>query len=258
MVNRSSRVRACGFTIIELLVVVGIIALLLGLLVPSLSRAREQATRTHCLNNIRQIGMGIAIYLHDNGELPPPEVRNTGVAMVAAPVWYATMRTGLLAIDAAGGFERANLACPEGWASAGERSWYESKAYNSSGAAYMDYAYWGGRYPPPHKGYSVHAASFKYRASEKTTKILVTDIIADTTASTRLIGQVGAGNHSNHSAALTVVTLTDGRGHRLREVNQIRSEGGSVLFSDYHAGWFETERFSQQADGLCYPPPDQW
>ena len=258
MADRISRINARAFTIIELLVVLGIIGLLLALLIPSLSRAREQAVRTQCLSNLRQLGISILIYVHDHDELPPPEVRNTGAALVADPVWYASPMSGLLATWTSGGFEPHILACPEGWASGGRSNWYEVKAFNNSGAAYMDYAYWGGRYAPPAKGYSVHAASFKYRPSEKGTKILVTDVIADTTASTRLVGQVGAGNHSNHSAPLTIVAQTDGRGHRLKTVNSIRSHGGNVLFSDNSARWFEAELFTQQADGLCYPPEDQW
>jgi prepilin-type N-terminal cleavage/methylation domain-containing protein len=258
MSDRLSRTSRRGFTIVELLVVLAIVGLLLALLIPSLSRARAQAMRTQCLNNIRQIGIGIVIYVHDYDELPPPEVRNTGVALMAGPVWYSSPQTGLLALGAPGGFVRSSLACPEGWASGGESRWYEGRAYNSSGAAYMDYAYWGGRYPTPAKGFDVRAASFKYRAAEKGTKVLVMDVVADATASTRIVGSVGSGNHSNHSAPVSVVPMTDGRGQQLPSSNRIRSEGGHVLFSDNSAFWFDKMRFTQQAEGLCYPPPDQW
>ena len=70
--DRTRRLQKChGFTLIELLIVVGIIAVLLSLLLPSLSRAREQARQIQCLNNLRQIGVGVRLYLQSNRDYAP-------------------------------------------------------------------------------------------------------------------------------------------------------------------------------------------
>jgi len=63
--------RIKGFTLVELLVVMAVIAILAGMLVPALGKAREQGRRTSCMNNLKQIGLAVAIYRLDYNEAFP-------------------------------------------------------------------------------------------------------------------------------------------------------------------------------------------
>ena len=70
----SIKIKKTGFTLIELLVVVAIIAILAAMLLPALSRAREKARDTVCVNNLKQLGLAFFMYLEDNDNYIMPRI----------------------------------------------------------------------------------------------------------------------------------------------------------------------------------------
>jgi prepilin-type N-terminal cleavage/methylation domain-containing protein/prepilin-type processing-associated H-X9-DG protein len=70
--RRLSRHPKNGFTLVELLVVIGIIALLISVLMPALTAARQQAQKTQCLSNLRSLGQAVALYQAEHKGVYPP------------------------------------------------------------------------------------------------------------------------------------------------------------------------------------------
>lgn len=121
-----------AFTLVELLVVIGIIALLISILMPALSKARESANDLKCLNNVRQLGLAMTMYQNDyGGAFPaslfyyagnnPTEVWDRKVAP------YLNVRP-----DATPTPTAPVLQCPNDWRQSGAY-WSQARSYAMPG-----------------------------------------------------------------------------------------------------------------------------
>jgi prepilin-type N-terminal cleavage/methylation domain-containing protein/prepilin-type processing-associated H-X9-DG protein len=149
MQARTSLPHRRGFTLTELLTVVGLITVLVSLLLPVVSKVRAAASNTSCLSNLRQMGVAWTVYAMDNqGRLP----HYMWTKVPEKTAWNGYW-PGLLAANGVAG---DTLLCP----SARE----EVPTSQSAGFGNVAYA-WTGKYVPPTNGSAVRLNDTEYRFS---------------------------------------------------------------------------------------------
>ena len=213
-----------AFTLIEVLVVIAILAVLVALLVPALSRAKESGRRTACLNNLRQLGLAALLYADDEGSFPPRRL---------SPQWPAQLQTNYQ--------NPGLLTCPSDVVNAAlsadpdtaPRS-YVMNSFSDYFAATLSAADW--------KNYNKGA----FLAA-------VNDSALPQPADTILFGEKKTGSPEFYVAltpTLTVLNVTEQRRHDRTGGDQARTGGSNHAYADGSA------RYARYGRSLC--PFNDW
>jgi prepilin-type N-terminal cleavage/methylation domain-containing protein len=227
-------IRRAGFTLVELLVVIGIITILIALLLPTLGKAREQANRTACLNNLRQLAVAALAYAHEYRGCYPIETQNRPLAIIG-PYYevfdefrtdmYARMKFGTRDVAPTTQFPNPVWQCPTSprWtiytAPTGPLATWPSNLIRSS------YVYYGAGSRIAHSSYELDPKRRPRKFPEKgDAKPLFADEVTFTTVSILTLAPDIGGWKINHPAK-------GGLG---------RVAGANESFTDGHGEWVVT------------------
>jgi len=254
--------RNAGFTLIELLVVIAIISVLAAILFPVFARARESARRASCLSNLKQIGLGVMMYVQDYDELYPKSVMlnssprlipNTiALTISSQPLWswYEMIYPYTKSVQV--------YKCP----SSGYNGSYIHTANYGANSDMMPY------YPfPPASGgvLPVNMASLQAPAST----YLIMDAGYYMMAYSRALpGTNGPNNawylpgtsaYNGLSAATQSIGVAAGDAYRASDYENGRHFGSvNVAFADGHVKWLNAGELYGQALKRSHGQPNAW
>jgi len=250
----NAKSRRAGFTLVELLVVIGIIALLISIMLPSLNAARRQATRIACAANIRSIGQSYQLYAAEyKGNYPPVQMWHWPIGNWGNPWWDDPDANHMPPIPDGAGLLVTNgyvkdpriYYCPGqddiswvDWQDQ-EKNWLKvaqgdytglSAAHNGYHHYANYYSQWGDPNYPTNKGMYGVPAPVATGADDRGDKVLATDMMLRRT------------NYDwgiNMNGHLLPDRSPKGR-KRTSDPDPTRLvefEGGNVLYNDGHAEW---------------------
>ncbi len=142
--NLSCRIAA--FTLIELLVVIAVIAILAAILLPVLSKSKEQAQRTKCLSNVKQINAAVLMYASDNGDMLPtaPNTGDNKTGTNSFQIYYKALTKSYAGLQGPSSAQDKLFDCPSDMFCYGEANFtYEAQSFFQPDNDYTSYGYNG-------------------------------------------------------------------------------------------------------------------